>query len=95
MYSQDLTYHSEKVSNSAIINSLNICIIKLDDSQADSCPRRTWKCPTCAHEVVHVADFSAPMNLPGEKVLKADVQVTVLKPHDGLLECQSVYTMRL
>ncbi|KAF8540479.1 hypothetical protein BDD12DRAFT_804492 [Trichophaea hybrida] len=56
-----------------------------------------WRCPAagCGAEIVRVAGFSAPMNLPGEEAFKVDVPVVLLKVEDGRTRFQSVSKMRI
>ncbi|KAF8248968.1 hypothetical protein K440DRAFT_660501 [Wilcoxina mikolae CBS 423.85] len=56
-----------------------------------------WRCPaaSCEAEIVRVAGFSAPMNLPGEEAFKVDVPVVLLKVEDGRTRFQSVSKMRI
>lgn len=75
----------------------NVCIRKLESVIADvGHGRKHWKCPRCDSDVRYVAGFSAPMNLPGEETLKANVPVTVLKASsNGRPVFQSIYTTRI
>jgi hypothetical protein len=75
----------------------NVCIKKLDSDHkpGDGKSDRQWKCPTCGSSVLHVAGFSAPMNLPGEEALKVKVPVHVLKVEDGRVQFKSIQKTRI
>jgi hypothetical protein len=65
--------------------------------QVEAQAGQKWKCPaiSCGAEVVRVAGFSAPMNLPGEEAFRVDVPVVLLKVEDGRMRFSSVSKTRI
>lgn len=66
-----------------------------NSGHAEGTLKASRKCPICQAVVVHVAGFSAPMNLPGEEPVKMRVPVQVLEVRDGRMAFKSIVKSRI
>lgn len=74
----------------------NVCIKTLKNTKFIKALKGTRrKCPTCRLPFLHVAGFSAPMNLPGEEPMRMKVPVNVLEINDGRVRFKGNQTTRI
>ena len=53
------------------------------------------RCPRCNETISRVAGFAAPMNLPGEELIRSKMPVRVLKIDDGRVKFRSIRQTRV
>jgi hypothetical protein len=68
------------------------CIQQVEHQNAQQ-----YRCPAqgCDAQILRIAGFSAPMNLPGEEAFKVKVPVVVLEVKDGRTEFRSIHHSRI